>query len=78
MIDLTYTIFGFILLLKVSLFLLLSIPTPQKFRGKLISLLIGSKFMTTLLWIDIGLCILAGIFYGDLMSTETLYTSQKD
>lgn len=78
MIDLTYTIFGFILLFKVFLFLLLSIPTPKKFRGKLIGLLVGSKFMSTLLWIDVGLCILAGIFYGDLMSTESLYTAQKD
>lgn len=34
--------------------------------------------MNTLLWIDIGLCIIAGIFYGDLMSTETLYTAEKE
>lgn len=78
MIDLTYTILAFILLIKVVIFLLLSLPLPQKFKGKLVNLLIGSKFMKTLTWINIGLCILCVVFYFDLISSEIVYNKEKE
>lgn len=78
MIDLTYTIFGCLLLFKVGVFLLLSIPFPQKVKAKLVKLLIGNKFMKTLTWINVGLCALAILFYFDLMSSENLYNKEKE
>lgn len=69
MINLAYIILGYILLFEVALFLLFSLPTPFKFKGKVVKALLGSRIMSTLMWVHLGLCIIAVMFYADLQQS---------
>ena len=69
MIHLAYIILGYILLFEVVVFLLLTLPTPQGFKGRVVRALLGSKLMSILMWVHLGLCIIAAMFYAELMQT---------
>jgi hypothetical protein len=42
----------------------LALPTPKKIKGKIVRAVLGSKIMSKLLWIHLGLCIIAVMFYA--------------
>ena len=69
MINLIYIVFGYILLFEVVLFLLLALPTPHGFKGKIVRAVLGSKIMSKLMWVHLALCIIAGVFYADLQQS---------
>lgn len=75
--DYAYTIMMYILIVEVVAFLLLALPTPPKIKGKLVRAIINSKIMSKLLWVHLGLCIIAGIFFADLNTTENKYVIEK-
>ena len=69
MINFAYIILSYILIVEVVLFLLLALPTPKKVKGKIVRGIFGSKFMSKLLWVHLGLCIIAAMFYAELQQT---------
>lgn len=78
MIHLAYIILGYILLFESVLFLLLALPTPQGFKGRVVRAVLGSKLMSSLMWVHLALCIIAGMFYAELQQTENLYNAEKE
>ena len=64
MINFAYIILGYILIFEVVLFLLLTLPLPQGIKGRFVRALLGSKIMSMLLWLHLGLCIIAAMFFA--------------
>lgn len=78
MINLAYLVFFYILLAEVVLFLLLTLPTPPGFKSKLVRAFMGSGIRSSLMWVHLALCVLAGLFFLDLAQTEVNYGVEKD
>lgn len=78
MINLAYIAFLYILIAEMILFLLLTLPTPAGFKSALVRSFMGSNIRSTLMWVHLALCILAGLFFLDLAQTEVNYAAEKD
>lgn len=72
MINIAYIVFLYILLIEVIIFFVLTFPTPSSFKSKLIRTFMGSNLRRKLMWVHLAMCIFAGLFYLDLIQTETL------
>lgn len=77
MLDIIFPILAYILFFEIIVFLLLTLPLPHRFKAKIIKVVIGSKAMKKVLWVHLGICIIAGMFYADLQQSETLYGKEK-
>lgn len=69
MINLAYIVFVWILAAEVILFLLLTLPTPVAFKARLIRAFMWSQVRNTLKWVHLAMCVLAGIFFFELVQT---------
>ena len=78
MINLAYLVFFYILLGEVVLFLLITLPTPAGFKSKIVRSFMGSNIRSSLMWVHLALCVLAGLFFLDLAQTEVNYVNEKD
>lgn len=78
MINLAYLVFFYILIAEVILFLLITLPTPAGFKSKVVRSFMGSGLRSSLMWVHLALCILAGLFFLDLAQTEVNYVTEKD
>lgn len=70
MINLAYIVFVYILVGEVIIFLLLTLPTPSTFKSKLIRSFMGSGLRSSLMWVHLAMCVLAGIFFIELVQYE--------
>jgi hypothetical protein len=59
-------VLGYILMFEVGVFLFFSLPIPGVVKKKIVRVLLGSKFMRFVMWVHLGLCIIAGLFYFEL------------
>jgi hypothetical protein len=75
MINLAYIVFFYILIVEVIIFLLLTLPTPPGFKSKLVKAFMGSQLRSSLMWVHLALCALAGLFFLDLAQTEINFSA---
>lgn len=66
MLDLVYYFFFWVLAVEALVFVLLNIPTPRGFKGKLIDFLCTNTIVSYIMYGHIVLCILAVFFFFDL------------
>lgn len=69
MINLAYIVFTYILIGEVILFLLVTLPSPAKFKATLVRSFMGSNLRSNLMWVHLALCCLAAVFFFELAQT---------
>lgn len=69
MIEFIYIIFFWFLILEVTVFVLLNIPTPHGFKGKIVRFLTTNKTVWMIMKIHLAACIIAAFFFFDLNQT---------
>lgn len=77
MFELVYTLFFFVLILEVVVFLFLNLPTPRGWKGVIIRFLNTNKHIRTLMRGHLGLCLIAAFFMYDCYRQEKKYNDEK-
>jgi hypothetical protein len=63
MINLAYITFLWVLVAEAIIFLLLTLPTPANYKARIIQAFMWSRTRAILLWVHLGMCVLASIFF---------------
>ena len=59
-------------------FLLLNIPTPKGWKGKLVKFLGSSELVKNIVKAQVGFCLLAGLFFVDSYLQESKFKLEKE
>lgn len=78
MFELAYTLFFFVLVLEVLLFLFLNLPTPYGWKAVIIRFLNTNPKVKTIMKAHLGFCLLAGLFYFDCNRQEQRFREDKN
>lgn len=62
MFEVAYTLFFFVFILEVAIFLFLNMPTPRGWKAVVIKFLNTNPKVKTILKAQIGFCVLAAFF----------------
>ncbi len=73
MFELVYTLFFFVLILEVIIFLFLNLPTPHGWKAVIIKFLNTNKHVKTLMKAHLGFCLLSAVFLYDCFKQEDKY-----
>jgi hypothetical protein len=65
MFEVAYSLFAIGLFIEVLVFLLLNLPTPKGWKGKIVKFLTSNKHMKIILKAQIALCLMACVFLAD-------------
>ena len=77
MFELIYTLFFYVLILEVLVFLLLNLPTPHGWKSVIIRFINTNKHVRTVMRAHLGLCLIAGFFLYDCYRQENKYHTEK-
>jgi len=77
MFEVAYTLFFFVLVLEVALFLFLNMPTPRGWKSVVVKFLNTNPTVKTILRAQVGFCVIAALFLVNCQSQERRYMAEK-
>jgi hypothetical protein len=77
MFEVAYSLFTFILLFEVLVFLFLNLPTPRGWKAVIIRFIATNKIVKVVLKVQYCIAIVAAIFFIDCWRLENKYDAEK-
>jgi hypothetical protein len=77
MFEIIYSLFFFVLVAEVLIFLFLTLPTPKGWKGKVVDFLNTNPSVQNIRKAHLGFCVVAGLFLWDSISISTKFLQNK-